>query len=80
MAKRLIVCSDGTWNRPDQRRGGEIRPTNVVKMWRAIERVAPGEVRQVKFYDDGGGTEGDFIQRLIGGASGRGRHKNILDG
>ena len=80
MAKRLIVCSDGTWNRPDQRRGGEIRPTNVVKMWRAIEPVAPGDIRQVKFYDEGVGTEGNFIQRLIGGASGRGLNKNILDG
>ena len=80
MAKRLIVCSDGTWNRPDQRSGGAIRPTNVVKVWRAIERFALGEVRQVKFYDEGVGTEGNFIQRLIGGASGRGLNKNILDG
>ena len=59
MAKqRLIVCSDGTWNTPDQRRGGEDRPSNVVKMWRAIERLAPGEVRQMKFYDEGVGTDG----------------------
>ena len=92
MAKRLIVCSDGTWNRPDQRMegaprpadevddGDEICPTNVVKMWRAIEPVAPDGVRQVKFYDEGVGTEGTWLQRIMGGVSGRGLEKNILDG
>ncbi len=80
MAKRLIVCSDGTWNRPDQRSGGEYRPSNVVKMWRAIEPVAPNGVRQIKFYDEGVGTEGNRLQRIIGGVSGLGLEKNILDG
>ena len=30
--KRLIICCDGTWNKPDQMDRGVMRPTNVVKM------------------------------------------------
>ncbi len=79
MTKRLIVCSDGTWNTPDQRRGGEFRPSNVVKMWRAIENMAPGDIQQVKFYDEGVGTEGGWLWRMLGGISGAGLRKNIQD-
>ena len=77
--KRLIVCSDGTWNTPDQRSGGEFRPTNVVKMARAIAPSDPDGVAQVVFYDQGVGT-GNLLDRVSGGAFGRGLDKNIEDG
>lgn len=32
MPKRLVVCCDGTWNTPDQLRGGRRAPTNVTKI------------------------------------------------
>lgn len=30
--KRIVICCDGTWNTPDQKDRGVMRPTNVVKM------------------------------------------------
>ena len=41
--KRIVVCSDGTWNVPDQTADGERRPSNVVHMARAI---APNPLEQ----------------------------------
>ncbi|WP_243858644.1 phospholipase effector Tle1 domain-containing protein [Mycobacterium sp. DL440] len=32
MAKRLVVCCDGTWNTPDQTTKGKPTPTNVAKV------------------------------------------------
>jgi uncharacterized protein (DUF2235 family) len=74
MTKRIVVCSDGTWNVPDQR-----HPTNVVKMARAIAPSAPDGKSQIVFYDQGVGT-GNFLDRLTGGAFGRGLEKNVEDG
>ena len=45
MSKRIVVCSDGTWNRPEKNPGEDF-PTNVLKLARAIEPVgADGECR-----------------------------------
>jgi len=78
MAKRLIVCSDGTWNTPDQMDDGEIRPSNVVKMARALAPQAPDGRAQVVYYDRGVGT-GFGLDRLTGGAFGRGLSENVED-
>lgn len=72
MAKRLIVCSDGTWNTPQE------RVTNVVRMARSIRPRDRAGTEQVVFYDWGVGT-GDTLDRIRGGAFGRGLNKNILD-
>ncbi|MEK7807102.1 MAG: DUF2235 domain-containing protein [Chloroflexota bacterium] len=76
--KRLVICCDGTWNQWNRE-----RPTNVVKMARAILPAAsgstPGErTPQIVFYDEGVGT-GDFIDRARGGLFGYGLDKNIED-
>ena len=72
MAKRLIVCCDGTWNKPDQGGG----PTNVTKMARAIlPRRADGEL-QLVYYDEGVGT-GNSLDRFVGGAFGIGLGANV---
>lgn len=34
--KRLIVCSDGTWNKPAQEDRDQVAPSNVFKMHAAI--------------------------------------------
>ena len=78
MSKRLIVCCDGTWNTPDQKDGGEIRPSNVVKMTRAITPKATDGKVQVVFYDKGVGT-GWGLDRLTGGAFGQGLTRNVED-
>ena len=47
MAKKIVVCFDGTWNVPKQS-GGELEhhETNVVKMFRSIlgEDMSPGQL------------------------------------
>ena len=75
MAKRLIFYSDGTWNTPDQP-----NPTNVRKLYLATAPHSTDGNRQVPAYDPGVGTEGNRFQRWLGGFSGTGLDKNILDG
>ena len=73
MAKRLIVCCDGTWN---SRNTG--RPTNVEKIAQAIAPRGADGTAQVVFYDQGVGTSFG-LERWLGGALGIGLSKNIED-
>ena len=66
MARHLVVCTDGTWNRPDQRDHGLVVPSNVVKVARAVAGCADGGVQQRVYYDTGVGTGG-----LLGSNQGR---------
>jgi len=40
MAKRIILCFDGTWNEPETLKNDRVNPTNVLKFVRAIN---PGD-------------------------------------
>ena len=73
MPKRLIVCCDGTWNKPDQP-----SPTNVTKLALYMASQDPAGIEQRVFYDKGVGT-GRF-DHLLGGAFGVGLSKNVQDG
>ncbi|MFN2338963.1 MAG: DUF2235 domain-containing protein [Gammaproteobacteria bacterium] len=75
MKKRIVICADGTWNRPEQDLDKDC-PTNVLKLARAIKPVAGDGVAQQVFYDWGIGSYDD---KLVGGMTGRGIHKNIMD-
>jgi uncharacterized protein (DUF2235 family) len=77
--KRIVLCCDGTWNSADQADdGGEPCPTNVVRLaFRVAKRDAAG-VPQIVYYDQGVGT-GNSIDRITGGAVGRGVEENIHD-
>jgi len=76
--KRLVVCCDGTWNTPDQKDRGLMRPTNVVKLARwVLPQAADGTVQKC-YYDRGVGT-GDFVDRLFGGAFGVGLAHNVRE-
>jgi uncharacterized protein (DUF2235 family) len=75
--KRIVICCDGTWNRPDQVHAGEVCASNVTKLARCIPPIDSATVQQVLFYDKGVGT-GHF-DRLRGGAFGWGIKKKILD-
>jgi len=79
MNKRIIICSDGTWNTPDQKQGDKYNPTNVVKTARAIAPVGKDGIPQVVFYDWGIGADQWGLDRLTGGAFGTGLDKNIED-
>ena len=76
--KRLIVCCDGTWNRADQQQNGTLCPTNVVKLAYRVAKRDPQGVAQIIFYDQGVGT-GNAVDRLTGGAFGKGLEDNIFD-
>jgi uncharacterized protein (DUF2235 family) len=89
MARKLVVCCDGTWNTPRNE-------TNVFRTYRFLrERLgSPAEVTQkdgvrtcggragdgsevLLFYDQGVGT--DWFSRLVGGAGGVGLSDNVRD-
>ncbi|WP_434926996.1 DUF2235 domain-containing protein [Shewanella sp. HL-SH2] len=76
MSKRIVVCADGTWNRPELDVEQD-HATNVLKLARAIDPIASDGKSQQVFYDWGLGSYHDV---LISGATGRGLHKNIVDG
>jgi uncharacterized protein (DUF2235 family) len=71
--KRIVVCSDGTWNTADQRWN-----TNVVSVARSVSVKDPSGTIQIVFYDPGVGT-GNLLDRLTGGAFGSGLDRNIED-
>jgi uncharacterized protein (DUF2235 family) len=89
MARKLVVCCDGTWNTPRNE-------TNIFRTYRFLrERLGnPAELTQktgvttcggragdgtevLLFYDRGIGT--DWFNRLIGGAAGVGLSDNVRD-
>lgn len=69
MSKRIIFCSDGTWN-------DAATNTNVYKIFKAMNFTA----EQCPIYDDGVGSDGNTILRVLGGAFGEGLDQKIRDG
>lgn len=76
MAKRIVVCADGTWNGPEADLKKDT-PTNVLKFARSIQPVSDDNIEQQVFYDWGVGS---YYNALSGGVTGNGLHKNIMDG
>jgi uncharacterized protein (DUF2235 family) len=69
MSKRIIFCSDGTWN-------DAASNTNVYKIFKAMNFTA----EQCPVYDDGVGSDGNTVLRFLGGAFGEGLNQKIRDG
>ena len=80
MAKRIVLCCDGTWNTADkENEKGEPCVTNVVKLaYRTRKRTADTKELQVVYYDHGVGT-GNVMDRMVGGIRGEGLEENIHD-
>jgi len=93
MAKKLVLCFDGTWNSPDDdghdHDESDSNETNVVRLYRSIRGVdtcnvhdgtAAGEppVETLKWYDQGVGTH--WYDHIRGGAFGFGISRNIRQG
>jgi uncharacterized protein (DUF2235 family) len=77
--KRIITCSDGTWNRPGVADKGKLVRTNVQKIFEAISKYdAQKQVYQLKYYNEGIGAEGNWWTRVMNGATGKGIDENIL--
>ena len=70
----IVICADGTWNRPEQDLEKD-HATNVLKLARAIS-PKDGDVNQHVFYDWGIGS---YYNNVVGGVTGSGIQKNILD-
>jgi uncharacterized protein (DUF2235 family) len=77
MAKRLVVCCDGTWNQPDQLAAGIAAPTNVTKLALAVARQDGTGTSQLLHYEAGVGTR--RLERIRGGAFGLGLSRNVRD-
>lgn len=75
MKKRIVICADGTWNRPEKDLEKDVA-TNVLRLARAIQPVGTDGVPQQVFYDWGIGS---YYDPIIGGATGKGLDKNIMD-
>ncbi|MFJ9719836.1 DUF2235 domain-containing protein [Streptomyces sp. NPDC101213] len=72
MAKRLVVCCDGTWNFADQP-----SRTNVAKVALSVRPGYEAGKEQRVYYHRGVGTR--RRERLSGGAFGAGLSRNVLD-
>lgn len=73
--KRLVVCCDGTWNKPDAR-----SVTNVEKIARTVQTdpAEAGGVSQLTYYISGVGAGSYAADRVLGGAFGFGLWHNVI--
>lgn len=69
MSKRIVLCTDGTWDK-------KTNQTNVYRIFKAVDTSAD----QVAFYDDGVGATGLPLDMLLGGAFGTGLFDKIKQG
>jgi uncharacterized protein (DUF2235 family) len=72
MAKRLVVCCDGTWNVADQP-----SKTNVAKVALSVRCGSVAGAEQCVYYHSGVGSRRG--ERLRGGAFGAGLSRNVVD-
>ncbi len=78
MSKKIVLCFDGTWNRPADAAAPIPVESNVCRFHESISAFTPGGTRQDRWYDQGVGTH--WYDKAIGGITGAGLEKNILDG
>ncbi len=73
--KRLVVCCDGTWNKPDSE-----AVTNVEKIARTVQSdpSATAGTHQLVYYISGVGAGSYMADRLLGGAFGFGLFHNVI--
>ena len=75
VSKHLVICLDGTWCDGDHSPEPQ---TNISILANIIDPDPPdGRPEQRVYYDAGVGT-GSFVDRIVGGAFGRGLSVNVL--
>ena len=74
--KKIAFCADGTWSHPQNSEAVSGVDTNVYKLYKALLTTAT----QCPRYDDGVGSGGSLISRLLGGAFGEGLFAKIKEG
>lgn len=75
MTKRIVICADGTWNKPEEDLKKDM-PTNVLRLARGINPTSHDGKKQQVFYDWGVGS---YYDPVAGGVTGAGLQKNIMD-
>lgn len=75
--KRIIICCDGTWNKPGQLDHDKIVETNVQKFYSLLAPFDKENVLQLSFYREGVGTGKNLLDKIFGGGFGSGLNKNI---
>ena len=75
--RNLIVCCDGTWNAPDNEDDNVPAPTNVWKLFSAIN-LESSSPEQLSRYQAGVGT-GGVVDKVMGGVVGYGLGEDIRD-
>ena len=76
--KRIIICSDGTWDKPGNVENGFVVRTNVQKIFEVIAK-SDGDIKQIKHYDTGVATIGSSVARAVNGVLGVGLESNIIN-
>lgn len=78
--KRIVICFDGTWNKPADENLPQDRQveTNVRRFYESVLDASADGTRQVKWYDKGVGT--DWYDHAVGGAFGLGLDLKIIEG
>ena len=76
--KRIIVCSDGTWNKPGNVEEGFVVRSNVQKIFSVIAKN-DGDIQQIKHYDNGVAAIGSSLSEAVNGIIGIGLVENIIN-
>ena len=77
--KNIVLCFDGTWNMPGESAGPtEDDSTNVCRFYELISASTLDGRQQVKWYNEGVGTE--WLNRVRGGAFGLRLDQHVMDG
>ncbi|MFN7929762.1 MAG: DUF2235 domain-containing protein [Blastocatellia bacterium] len=78
--KRIVVCFDGTWNKPadESLPPNQQVETNVRRFYESVLPQGADGIAQVTWYDKGVGTH--WYDQYIGGAMGTGLDLNIMQG
>lgn len=71
--RRLVVCCDGTWDTAEQMAGGVPVPTNVVRLFHALDQGDD----QLCYYHPGVGTGPGLLNKIEGGSIGSGLSAQI---
>lgn len=77
MAKNIILLSDGTGNS-----AGKLQKTNVWRVYQALDLLppdSPDRPDQIAYYDDGVGSSSFRPLAILGGATGWGLKRNVID-
>lgn len=77
--KRLVTCTDGTWNKPGDKENGKSIDSNVCLIYQAVAKQAEDGTQQVKVYDTGVGSSYGWRDKLLGGTMGKGLDRKIMD-